>query len=362
MHFILTHSIAEIEDWTEHKIAAIEKIANSAFYGNHILTIESPKVAEHLLHTKDNPFSKTTLGVIKKCLAKYSLQGEIKNKISFHRKIATRSAIEKLSTNHPEYIAIEDIGNISLDPTTILSENIIDSKIFRHAGQHAIIKRKLKGINIRATTRGGNGEGIYDELSSIAQDEKRLCLAITDSDRDCPEKGDSTKSTECKKIAAKNSKTTGHITLPVREIENLIPVNVWMEIIDDDGKDKVQNYQSILSKNPNIRIFGDIKDGITIAKANKIKESTPEYKFLYKLITEAKLASGCNQNRCDSEKCKCFVIPKLGNNLSNRFIEWLSQKSSPKSLEFFTGEWEESWIEVGDHVLDWCCGAEQARS
>ncbi|MCP1290888.1 hypothetical protein NK214_11875 [Chromobacterium sp. S0633] len=354
----MTKELCDIEDWNLIRISAIDKLASSGFYGHHMISIENYYVADCLL-SKGVGFSAVTKAVLDNCRSKFAFYGGLKN-LPGSRYVVTSDSLGFGPLKYPNQMVLESVGFLSLEPSTIIAENVTDSAIFDVAGQHYAQYKKYKGINVRCTPRGGGGNGIKVEFNMIVQAGRELCLAITDGDQNWPGRPESDVSKGCSKIAAMNPVYCEHFRLPVRELENLIPISAAYEI---GANHNLELIEKVLERAPQVRMHGDLKDGVDFKKIYKMKKNGSERLFLEDVHRRTSLpVRVCEEcSAGDGEKCECVLIPNFKAGISVEFKDWLLSQSRHKSFERFGGEWRDDWLKVGEVVFNFCCAMPQIR-
>jgi hypothetical protein len=367
MIFTLAKEISSIENWSLDDVSSIEALAQSAFKGFHIVTIESPEVAEMLLAAPAGTFSAVTTAVVKKMLATYSFQGSLLSRGFACAMITTSSSVTNAVKRAEYVLTLEDIRGMSLEPTTILAENITDAKVYEISAKHYIASARLKGVCLAAVARGGGGSTIAAELKEIVDQGSKMCIVITDSDVAWPGCGQSETAKCCERLISKARIPTAHTSIQVRELENLIPTTVLKEIVVGDALlDSIQQLESLIELVPDVRILGDLKEGVNGAKVFRMSDDSPERCFHLGLLARNHPSGNhfIQSTKCAMESneidCSCMSIPKVGN-VASRFHEWLSSRSHHKALESFASPWREAWLSVGATVLAWCCAQPPLR-
>lgn len=367
MVLILDDRLNDITDWTLERISAIERLAQCAFDGFHIIVATSPKVIAHLMSLPLGTFSAVAIAMLKQLQSNYAFQGALLNSGLSKLTITTSDAIRELPEGAFGSLSIDALKQISLEPTILLAENVVDAKIFRFAARHYIASQRLRGIDVAAIERGGGGSQIAPEFEEIVNASRVFCIAVTDSDRNCAECGQSDTSKKCEKLAARAPNLSAHIELPVRELENIVPACLLEDLVADQHIDAARTIQRVFFEFPDIRLYGDIKDGVNGERIFRLQQGSPQRAFLLpvvKFLTRVEnyciRVEDCHGAR-NQKGCSCIAIPKIGG-IGDAFHEWLSSQSPQKALERFVDPWRTNWLSVGKQVLNWCCAPSPRRS
>lgn len=367
MIFILAEELAAVQEWNLHDVSSIDRLAHSAFEGSHIVAIESPQVAQALLSAKDGTFGAVTTAVLKKILANFTFQGGLLSHGLICATVTTVPSAAVVAKRADRVLTLDDIRGMSLEPTTNLAENVTDAKVYEIAAKHFIANERLRGLCVAACVRGGGGSEIYPELQEIVAQARQVCLALTDSDARWPDCGQSNTARKCEQLIRDAQIPTGHSGIPVRELENLIPTKILLEIVDgNDILDSVKKLERLIGLVPEVRCCGDLKDGVNGVRVFQLREGSPERTFLSFLLAQNHPGQNCCEQSSDCVKerngaeCSCVAIPKVGN-VASRFHDWLVNRSSHKALESFCPPWRDAWLSVGATTFAWCCAQPRIR-
>lgn len=367
MIFMLADELGKIDGWSLENVSAIEKITQCAFEGAHIVVSESTAVLEHFLAAPPETFSAVAKAVFKKLAATFSFQGWLMESGFTFALVTTVSAKEDQANQGRWILSLADIRRMSLEPTTLLAENLVDAKIFTIAGTHFARSSKLRGLEVSAIARGGGGSTIVPELEEIVARSDRVCLAMTDSDQAWPEAGRSLVAKRCDKLVEQASVPAGHNCIPVRELENLVPPSALLDLASSPMRvDAAREFQALCEHFPEVRKCGDIKEGTAGSRIFRLPETSPERLFLAALMARIHGAgSRCLRNEdCSGERnqvpCQCVCVPRVGA-VAEGFHTWLSERSHHKALEAFSSPWRDAWLAIGAMVLSWCCSREMMR-
>ncbi|MNE00019.1 hypothetical protein D3C80_924140 [compost metagenome] len=116
-----------------------------------------------------------------------------------------------------------------LEPTTLLLENLHnDGWLYDEIFKYVATKNRL--ISFKYTGTHGGGDDIPNILSAVIG-EGRIALTLIDSDAAAPSSRPKDKLSRLKQVSQSVNPEISHIqSLPVREIENLIPLEVILKL------------------------------------------------------------------------------------------------------------------------------------
>ncbi len=254
----------------------------------------------------------------------------------------------------------------NLNPTKLLAEDIIDTKLYKLITNFYISKENnLKGIRILFDEAHGGGNGTkkrFDEFKS----KNVLCLCLVDNDKKHP---NGKRGTTIAKFHSKDfllDKTVLAYNIGVHEIENLIPCYIINKIMENANKNEYSSKQieslDILKKlvyvNPDIKKYFDHKLGIT---SKNIIEWDTDYGDFWLPIIKDIVKNNCLISRKCTCKFECKVLYGFSDSLLEKSLEFINKESIgsiDKNLPDFL---KNIWLEIGKVILGWSCSLEKVR-
>lgn len=256
-------------------------------------------------------------------------------------------------------INICSLNSKFLNPLVVLAENILDAELYQQASLHYQISKHIKSVRIKSLARGGGGSQIDVELKNLLS-EGAPVFAITDGDLIFPSASLSTISNRCKKLISDEIGLGWHFSLPTREIENIIPLDLLRLVADPENSSKA--YESIknISKSENKTDacpskFSCLKRGQTLAQVFASKNNN-EKSYWLSVANEIKhqrpksFRNCLSQGSCDSSPCSCSISSGFGDAVLAQVKNWLAERSNHDSLKSFSSS--EIWMEVGGMIFD----------
>jgi hypothetical protein len=285
------------------------------------------------------------------------LEQQVKHKILVNA--VTEPASPRRCRSSSWQIGVRELSSKFLNSMVILAENMIDAELYQHAGRHYQIFNRLNGVVIHAYPRGGGGSQIDVELRGMLTSGFPV-LAITDGDGSFPNAPRSVVSSRCDELIAEERGIGWHFCLPVRDIENIVPLNVLLEVADPQNGPKAYGSLEQLSTLKNKlgscpTEFACLKKGLSLSQAFKGENITErEYWIVVAMaIRHQRPQSFRNcveQLSCDSSPCACTICYGFGEAVLVQVKKWLSERSSQESLRSFATN--EIWMRVGAMVFD----------
>lgn len=299
----------------------------------------------------------TALGLVNRRAELPLLEASVKHKI-----YVKSNVINKISRSENGCFWEVDVTELKakfLSSLVILAENAIDAELYQRAARHHQISKQIKGVVICSSTRGGGGSQIDIELKSLLA-EGIPVFAITDGDFLFPGMPSSVISRRCVDLIAENRGVGWHFSLPVREIENIIPFNVLFDVADPANArsafDSTQELAVAAKKLGNFPCdFLCLKSGSTLAKVFTSENAT-ERAYLIEVAETVKhlrpvmFATCIEKDSCVENTCACFLSHGFGENVLKQVKKWISERSAHDSLHSFGSSGV--WMSVGEKVFD----------
>ncbi|QTR54557.1 hypothetical protein [Thiothrix unzii] len=253
----------------------------------------------------------------------------------------------------------------SVNPVVFLAENSLDIDVYLKMGGFYV---KEYGINTRITFDGRSGGGsqvkrIYDSLKNS----DLFCLCIVDNDKKHPSGSEGSTSAQFSiHDRGLNGKTFVKI-LDVHEIECLLPLNIIETVLREENysSEYIDNYDllaRIARNNPELRLFLDHKNGISLKKAIELDSVYgPFYLDAFNHYNGFKNKDCISEKEC-SDCGNCLEVKGFGENLLKNFVKHINEVNI-KALNVDKGGYP-YWIEIGKLVANWGCAfpSRKARS
>lgn len=285
------------------------------------------------------------------------LERQIKTKIVVKAKIEHSSSLR--ATGMDWEVAIGSLSTKYFGALVVLAENLIDAELYREAGKHYKTSKRLNGVSICSSARGGGGSQIDVELKNILN-EGIPAFAITDGDRTSPCKDQSVIAKRCDALLQNNLGIGWHISLDEREIENIIPPNVLLEVADPalgprahESIRAVANVQDQIGSCANK--FACLKHGQTLKKAFSLATNS-EGKYWLNVASaikdqrSTKFRDCLANEQCSEEMCSCYITNGFGETVLIQVKRWLAERSTHESLRSFSNS--ETWMKIGARVFE----------
>lgn len=285
------------------------------------------------------------------------LEQIIRQKVFINLRTDSRS-LEILPDNSWQ-ICISELNSKFLSELVVLGENIIDAELYQQAGRHHKIKHKIKGVDLRSSARGGGGSQIDVEFCRLLDDGIPV-FAITDGDFKFPCMPPSVTSARCHKLVSDERGLGWHFMLPVREIENIIPDTVLLEVADQkvarDAHDSVMPLSGTSTTDANSpRCYTCLKSGITLSEAFASEKADERTYWvgvaqIIKNKRPKKFSECLDQNSCSADQCLCRINVGYGKDVLTQVKKWLASRSCHSSLQQF--DKSDVWMRIGALIFD----------
>ncbi|WP_198648422.1 hypothetical protein [Cyanothece sp. BG0011] len=350
--------IKDSHSWPDDLILTLENLATARREGKHsiIADLNTLKII-----TKCSDLSKNAKNVYNRILNDRSKFKAYLYHVSKYIEIINPCEVNKINSHSGKdiiqlpYTFFNDSETIQ--KSILLCENLQDTNFYKIIGKTFC---KWNNINIKLNfeSRLGGGNTIATVYDNIQNKKKRFCICIVDSDKLSPE---SSLGSTAKKVKQKDdnaSLITQLYILPVRELENLIPLLILSELISNN-KDRENAFKQLEeienSSVIEIRQFLDIKEGTQLKKI--VKETISVKNFwndkLDKYINN--IDEWCYKNwSCTNEQsCNCKISLGFGENILENTITYLNTQSPSKITSMVEDSLRSEWENIGQFMLNW---------
>ncbi len=267
-------------------------------------------------------------------------------------------------------VPLKEIGIQGVRKVVLLTENLNDAKAYEHAARQYQVSIGMRG-QVTLEKAGGGGSTTPESFENYTKIEKRWCLCITDSDRMCPSDNMDVTAQKCNEIAKSDSLVASHVDLPVREIENILPIAFLAEAIPvthqaywDWHRDKLCKLRSDAHR------YCDIKKGTTFRQIFSYEVHTPKQIYWGSVTTDLKnaaaLTSECiDSSECEQEAptdCRCFLARGFGGKVLELVVDRLDGRTAHQSERLTRHDLNrELWMDIGRSVFNWACAPQKTR-
>jgi len=340
------------------EIEGIQNLLLSVRQGRHAL---SGKKAVFASLSKNQSLSERERATARS-LANRSSELPILESAVKHKILVSPNPLRKISKVESDFsweIDVKELGEKFLESLVILAENKVDAELFQYAALHHQISKQIKGVSSRSYAQGGGGSQIDVELKGLL-DKGTPVVAITDGDFLFPGMDQSIISIRCTNLIEQQASLGWHYTLPVREVENIIPISILSDVADASASQKALDFtQQAAAVSTKIGSqpceFSCFKKGATLSKIFK-SENHGERSYWLQVADAIKQHRShdfqrcLDQNSCPAADCKCHLSHGFGENILKQVKHWLAERSPHKSHEVFRSS--KVWMSVGEMVFD----------
>lgn len=305
-------------------------------------------------------------------LSNYTLLGSIPALVRFRIVVTFGKSkhVNKVGSEEWE-VPLHMVADCCIHKSVLVAENLTDAGVFEQAARQYMA---AKGIRTQLSVEKlhGGGSTIPKVFENHAVTEKRWCLCITDSDRICPNDSLSQAAEECKAIASDSSLVATHMDLPVREVENVIPIALLDEVIPPSHRDKWEWHTSKLCRiRRDAHSYCDMKKGLTIRKILDLADGSGQKRYWLSvardLLDASALESDCLASGECSQKdpglCHCDVVYGFGDRMLDQILTILNSRGPHESERRVRHDLNrDTWFEVGQLVFEWACAPQEIRS
>ena len=258
----------------------------------------------------------------------------------------------------------EFVDSRIIQETVILGENLNDASLYEALGEVALSKSNMGGaVKLRCELRGGGGSTTVREFKN-GQKSGRAILCIADGDRKWRGAGVGDTAKAILEAWDRQTKLSEVNVLEVRDAENLIPLKIFDEAIDDpDQRNRISAIRDrVAGEKAEVLDWLDIKEGLTPPHVPQHEPWISHLPWLqnhaWNWKEECRTEPVCTRR----DVCKCRLIPGLGDKILDRVLDILKIKTSAKKAELFGADYDGELACIGDLTLAWCCGAMPSRA
>lgn len=304
-------------DFTPLQIDALSNLARSGREGRHIIVALRE---DCLFLSKLDSLSQRDRSYYRTIASRLSTIYPIKNRLTTQIYVKRNIAASK-STNGANNILSLPLEHFSDSRTTestrLVCENLDDCYVYTELYG---VWGNLNRLNIRCSFEPEHGGG--NTISRLAErhinEGYRLALILTDSDRDFKEDKLGATANDVENKIRKNAPIlVSHTHLNVRELENLLPDEVYTEHIHQNYKDHRDAMEAIgelsIRSFKEARLYIDLKNGLKLHKLLRLADSEkPCCQATWEpILREARGTSIYNKNV--SQTCIKDSTCKMGN-------------------------------------------------
>jgi len=356
-------------------------LANEFIRGSHILIGDRQTILEIIF--QDKILSDREKKVYIEIYNSLTSMANLINFCSVYMEVTTEVEKNELRQENSTAVLSIPVKEISLkrfaNDHYLLCENNTDCNFYEKVFLYYVLKHpQLNNIfRFSGEKRGGGGSTVFKEYQQIQNEGQRFCLCFLDSDQEYPARYNNGKRNYGKtakdviSIDDQNEINTQYYILPVREMENLIPIFFLQENIDttDNRYKGVKIIESLINNNCLEGLsFFDFKHGIKgfqiLDCGNKVNEN-PFSTFWLDVTNKIGICPRCEIN-CDSNKekksCNYKVLQGIGDKVMEEFILWMEDTENIRKInKNINGYNRIIWDEISKILFSWFCGLQPSK-
>lgn len=354
----LDDSIATIRNIDDIEKAGLETVLSSSFNGNQLI-VGSFRTLDALCKLN---LSDKSNAVLKRAREKTTYSGSLIKEDSFVLTIKKNGDFVRRSDRTWE-ISVEKFSNMAFPINVVLGENMLDAEAYIFAAHHAKAKLRLPH-QIFARPAPGGGSQIPVAMSAFINYENGFCFCITDGDYSYPTKNATAVTNQCIALSQECSWPATATDIPVRSIENLIPLKIIDDVFTTNLPDEFHLFQELAKADNEVAKYLDIKYGLRYCKLCDEPEGVKKIFWNSKFQSNG-YASAINDFKLvenPDEDCKCNTCPKLpslGKNTLSRVVDFFKNTNSHKVAERM--EKDSHWLKIGLDIYYFCLADDPIR-
>ena len=356
----------------EELINALELIAQARRSGSHLVTASRETLKE--LHGCSG-LSRPARGVYLKLYNELPQHGSYfeffnrRIKIIDGRDIANSHDIggTKIIRMSVDFFSDPEL----LSRTRLVGEDESDIAIFDKIAR-TVLAMNNAAISIQYDPIPGGGQNTGRVYRQIQREGRKLCLCITDSDKEHPDDSLGIISSELQKCEDETRPFCEWTCLRTRTIENMFTTNfLWIVAGDNPDWQKAVRSIDILenSEYPDSRFYCRLVQGQSLGEVYGMYGGHNSA-YWTRVAESIVYHSGDINDRCildqpscsDGSHCRCVIVSGTGDGFKDAIDETLVRLTPHKLAETLNERTSEYWDEIGRTIASWCCGGQRISS
>ncbi len=371
MLLVLHDSLANALDLNT-VLEALEMIALARREGKH-LVFAKRDVLKSLLNC--SALSKRTRQVYSKIYAQLAeMQVYLQTFTRRVEVIALDTGLSSRLEKHCKVISVPAryfCDSALIQKTVLLTENLDDATLYQTITQIYLKWNKLKGIAILFEAYAGGGSTTEKAYQLIQDKQERFCLCLLDSDKKSPNSPLGNTAKDVKKIENTNQPLCEYFIVGVREIENLIPTQLYSTVSSGDvNRMPCVHFLEQLEKTSiaEARKYLDIKNGLKLNEILQASKNSPFSKDWMNWLNNVSslnikyIKKTCLKNKAclKGKNCDCIITTGLGDKILEAVIKVIEtptkdQPTQQKIVEMVDPLLKAEWEPIGEMITAWCC-------
>jgi|WetSurMetagenome_2_1015567.scaffolds.fasta_scaffold03112_6 hypothetical protein len=357
--------ITEIESNNNSAISALELLSIGRRYGKIILTAsrEALNYLRECVYVTEN-----TRAVFLHLFENYPINAIILDKVTFYVKVtALRNQMEVIESETSSVLEmsfsyIQDLDIVN--GTMVIAENQSEINFYNIISQCYRQNNDMEFLQVLYQPQMGGGHTIATVYNNYQKNKKHFCLCIADSDKKYPESDIGATLKALNKVDDPNNYLCKIIGLEVREVENLIPLDILQKACEQDinhssGFASISRVVTTIGSH--YLLFLDIKDGLTKKKYYTSKDVNYK-RFINTVLVDTGLHSESFLNELLMSNIDTLddtpLIHGLGSTILERSITEINEFRNSKDLKNnLLPEQSDEWTRIGEIFTNWTCSA-----
>ena len=331
---------------------SIEAAAIAAWRGHHFI-FGSRSVLEFI--SLVSGLTIESKSVIEKCLKNYSTEASHLKSISQRVEIC---CVEQhpVKADGKWILPIEHLVD-GISPTVLLTENLTDAALYKHAAAHYSLDQKSHLV-FKVSCRGGGGSTTVDALKSIIEERREWVICVTDSDKSCPLSPLGAVANQCGEEVANSQWVARHEIIKGRTLENILPFRLVDEYLPGELRDGWDEFKRVTENGTkSTAIHGNLKQGVQLKWIRNLPAESNEREFWFAAARDSDVdldTCVCANADCATDaRCERQFVPALGVRIGEHVLANLNEASFHKGYQVAKSSPNFShWLEIGAAVFN----------
>ena len=255
--------------------------------------------------------------------------------------------------------------------TTLLAENLTDSRLYQHAAEHYKQKNGLTNLKISLTNQGGGGSTTSDEVKRRVNQPSGFCLCVLDSDKYSPNCNYGETANKCLAEISKTEVWWFDILIThKRELENELPEK-FIENALASNKQFIEILGKYLKLKESLQTVGedfidyvDLKDGLSLNWIFSLPIDAKKYwaAAANQLTPESNCKTNCIPSLSCSSSCESnLLLNGVAPSLLSIVLSWIENQNPNSIAHQINNDKDLNWLNLGKKVCQYGVGGHIVR-
>ncbi|KPH94328.1 hypothetical protein AMS58_12440 [Pseudoalteromonas porphyrae] len=243
-----------------------------------------------------------------------------------------------------------------LNRPKLVLENSTDSVIYKKIVEWYIERNyKVNSFHTSFEVLHGGGHTLANYCDKLLKDQK-IVFAICDSDKKSPDCKKGGTVSDAEKVFKKHNMLRQLYKIDVHEIENLIPINIYLKTAKKEQLPALQFLSHATKEYPQCYLYYDFKCSFKVSQIWTEKQTTismfwrPIFEYVNNIVIEDCIINKDKLYVIDKNKPTTHILLNKLSSISKHAFEKLDLEHV-NNIEL--GGLEQTWSEIGEVLFNW---------